>query len=109
MAISCRVGLVTASNAARCVACHGVRSHPVPVAMVGECFILVVRKHTQFSDATRTRSCCASSGVTHCSNNGLRAHRENDRGLASRMLGRDGRCRITGHDDAAGGSLADDG
>src|SRR4029453_13033815 len=25
-----------ASHAARCVACHGVRSHPVPVALVGE-------------------------------------------------------------------------
>jgi hypothetical protein len=29
--------LVNASHAARCVACHGVRSHPVPVALVGEC------------------------------------------------------------------------
>src|SRR5215831_8064962 len=28
-----------ASHAARCVACHGVRSHPVPVALVGECSI----------------------------------------------------------------------
>ena len=28
--------------AARCVACHGVRSHPVPVALVGECSIPVV-------------------------------------------------------------------
>jgi hypothetical protein len=27
---------ISASNAARCVACHGVRSHPVPVALVGE-------------------------------------------------------------------------
>jgi hypothetical protein len=27
-----------ASHAARCVACHGVRSHSVPVALVGECF-----------------------------------------------------------------------
>jgi len=26
-----------ASHAARCVACHGVHSHPVPVALVGEC------------------------------------------------------------------------
>ena len=26
-----------ASHAARCVACHGARSHPVPVALVGEC------------------------------------------------------------------------
>ena len=25
-----------------CVACHGVRSHPVPVALVGECFMPVV-------------------------------------------------------------------
>jgi len=25
----------SASHAARCVACHGVRSHPVPVALVG--------------------------------------------------------------------------
>jgi cytochrome c553 len=31
-----------ASHAARCVACHGVRSHPVPVALVGECSIPVV-------------------------------------------------------------------
>jgi hypothetical protein len=30
------------SHAARCVACHGVRSHPVPVALVGECSIPVV-------------------------------------------------------------------
>ena len=27
----------SASHAARCVACHGVRSHAVPVALVGEC------------------------------------------------------------------------
>jgi hypothetical protein len=33
---------VSASHAARCVACHGVRSHPVPVAVVGECSIPVV-------------------------------------------------------------------
>ncbi len=32
----------SASHAARCVACHGVRSHPVPVALVGECSIPVV-------------------------------------------------------------------
>ena len=31
-----------ASHAARRVACHGVRSHPVPVALVGECSIPVV-------------------------------------------------------------------
>jgi hypothetical protein len=31
-----------ASHAARCVACQGVRSHPVPVALVGECPIPVV-------------------------------------------------------------------
>src|SRR4029077_16710029 len=29
--------LLSASHAARCVACHGVRSHAVPVALVGEC------------------------------------------------------------------------
>jgi hypothetical protein len=27
------------SHAARCVACQGVRSHPVPVALVGECSV----------------------------------------------------------------------
>ena len=32
----------SASHAARCVACQGVRSHPVPVALVGECSIPVV-------------------------------------------------------------------
>jgi len=32
----------SASNAARCVACQGVRSHPVPVALVGQCSIPVV-------------------------------------------------------------------
>jgi mono/diheme cytochrome c family protein len=41
-----QVGLVdstfSASHAARCVACHGVRSHPVPVAFVGECSMPVV-------------------------------------------------------------------
>jgi len=31
-----------ASGAARCVACHDVRSHGVPVALVGECSIPVV-------------------------------------------------------------------
>ncbi len=31
-----------ASHAALCLACHGVRSHPVPVALVGECSIPVV-------------------------------------------------------------------
>ena len=30
----------SASQAARCVACQGVDSHPVPVALVGECFML---------------------------------------------------------------------
>jgi mono/diheme cytochrome c family protein len=28
--------VLSASHAARCVACHGVRSHPMPVALVGE-------------------------------------------------------------------------
>jgi hypothetical protein len=32
----------SASHAARWVACHGVGSHPVPVALVGECSIPVV-------------------------------------------------------------------
>src|SRR5205823_5320322 len=31
-----------ASHAARCVACQGVRSQPVPVALVGECSVPVV-------------------------------------------------------------------
>jgi hypothetical protein len=31
--------LFNASHAARCVACHGVRSHAEPVALVGECSI----------------------------------------------------------------------
>jgi hypothetical protein len=34
--------LFIASHAARCVARHGVRSHAVPVALVGECSIPVV-------------------------------------------------------------------
>ena len=29
-------------HAARCVACHGVRSHAVPVAFVGKCSMPVV-------------------------------------------------------------------
>jgi len=33
------VTTISASNAARCVACHGGRSHAVPVALVGECSI----------------------------------------------------------------------
>jgi len=33
---------VHASHAARCVARHGVRSQPVPVALMGECSIPVV-------------------------------------------------------------------
>jgi hypothetical protein len=33
---------LSASRAARFVACHGVRSHPVPVALVGECSMPVV-------------------------------------------------------------------
>jgi len=33
---------LNASHAARCVACHGARSHAVPVALVGECPIPVV-------------------------------------------------------------------
>jgi hypothetical protein len=36
--------LVNASHAARCVARQGVRSHAVPVALVGECSIPVVSK-----------------------------------------------------------------
>src|SRR6185436_5561090 len=31
---------LSASHAARCVACQGVDSHPVPVALVVECFML---------------------------------------------------------------------
>ena len=34
--------LVSTSRTARCVARHGVRSHPVPVALVGECSNAVV-------------------------------------------------------------------
>jgi len=33
---------LSASHAARCTARHGVRSHAVPVALVGECSIPVV-------------------------------------------------------------------
>jgi hypothetical protein len=33
--------LLLASHAARRVACHGVRAHPVPMALVGECSMLV--------------------------------------------------------------------
>ena len=33
--------LFKASHAALWTACHGVRSHPVPVALVGECFMPV--------------------------------------------------------------------
>ena len=33
--------LVNASHAARCVACHGVPSHPVPVALVGSLLVVV--------------------------------------------------------------------
>jgi len=36
------VDRVSASHAALCTARHGVRSHPVPVALVGECSIPVV-------------------------------------------------------------------
>ena len=32
----------SAPHAARCAACHGVRSHVVPVALVGECSMPVV-------------------------------------------------------------------
>jgi len=35
-------GLLVASYRARCVARHGIRSHAVPVALVGECSIPVV-------------------------------------------------------------------
>jgi hypothetical protein len=35
--------LFNVSHAARCTACQGVRSHPVPVALVGECSVPVVR------------------------------------------------------------------
>jgi hypothetical protein len=41
-----------ASHAARCVAFHGVRSHAVPVALVGECSILVVALQPRSSAAT---------------------------------------------------------
>src|SRR5207249_969358 len=33
-AVLCAWGITDASHAARCVACHGVRSHPVPVALI---------------------------------------------------------------------------
>jgi hypothetical protein len=35
-------GILKRPHAARCAARHGVRSHPVPVALVGECSIPVV-------------------------------------------------------------------
>ena len=43
--------LLSASHAARCVVCQGVRSHTVPVALVGECSIPVVQNiaHQPFS------------------------------------------------------------
>ena len=44
---------LSASHAARCVACHGVRSHPVPVALVGECSIPSCRT-SRASRARRT-------------------------------------------------------
>jgi hypothetical protein len=34
--------LLNTSHAALCTARHGVRSHPVPIALVGECSILAV-------------------------------------------------------------------
>jgi hypothetical protein len=34
--------LLSASHVACCTACHRVRSHPVPVALVAECSIPVV-------------------------------------------------------------------
>ena len=37
----------SASHAARCVACHGVCSHSVPVALVGECSMRVAWKVLQ--------------------------------------------------------------
>jgi hypothetical protein len=40
-----------ASHAARCVACQGVRSHAVPVALVGEC-----AKPVTWSPATPART-----------------------------------------------------
>ena len=36
-AYSCILTCLNATPAARCVACHGVGSHPVPVALMGEC------------------------------------------------------------------------
>jgi hypothetical protein len=37
-----RLARSSAPHAARCVARHGVRSHAVPVALVGECSMPVV-------------------------------------------------------------------
>ena len=34
--------VLSASHAARCVTCHGVRSHAEPVALVGECSVTLV-------------------------------------------------------------------
>src|SRR5437879_9006639 len=49
-------GFFNASPAARCVACHSVRSHPVPVALVGEWLHTLSRRTWPASPARHTES-----------------------------------------------------
>src|SRR5262252_8397111 len=56
---------LNASHAARCVACQGVGSHPVPVALVGECSIPVV--HHRLASATTLAPSGSGSLSRSCS------------------------------------------
>src|SRR5437660_7901833 len=49
-------GFFNASPAARCVACHSVRSHPVPVALVGQWLHTLSRRTWPASPARHTES-----------------------------------------------------
>jgi hypothetical protein len=53
--------LLSASHAARCVACQGVRSQPVPVALVGECSIPSTRYSINLNARAQRRGASIAS------------------------------------------------
>lgn len=86
--------VLSASDAARCVTCHGVRSHAEPVALVGECSVTLVHAFLALAPisqpTTTPRMCCAKPASAARARRGIsvgcRAASPDDDDLASRRL-----------------------
>ena len=96
--------VLSASDAARCVTCHGVRSHAEPVALVGECSVTLVHAFLALAPisqpTTTPRMCCAKPASAARARRGIsvgcRASSPDDDDLASRQFARAEQPRI-GH------------